>query len=302
MCSIITNDLSYSIGNVQILKKISLNVPEKSIYGYLGRNGAGKSTTIKLLLGLLSSDLDNIYIDNFSLKHDSPRINSIVGNLLESPNFYNKLSVYENLNFLDFFYKKGVSRIWEVLEITGLKNEYKKKAKNLSMGMKQRLGIAMSIFNDPRILILDEPLNGLDPEAIYELRNLFQLLNSQGKTVFLSSHILGELEKISSHIGIIEHGELIFQGQKEDLLNTVKKTVQFEVNQPINAINIIKKNTDNTEIKHEGNSLIIEDIDVNRFNLILKLLVFNNIEILEIELRNANLEEVFLNLINKKYG
>jgi ABC-type multidrug transport system ATPase subunit len=184
MESIITKDLSYKIGSKTILNNISLNVPEGSIYGYLGRNGAGKSTTIKLLLGLLEEPDDKIFIRNKSLRQNRTEILASIGNLIESPCFYTKLTVYENLKYLDIIYGKGTKRINEVLELVDLHREKKKKANALSMGMKQRLGIAMAIFHDPKLLILDEPLNGLDPQGIFEMRKLFQHLNDEGKNDF----------------------------------------------------------------------------------------------------------------------
>jgi len=214
MESIKTQDLSYTIGSKTILTNISLNVPEGSIYGYLGRNGAGKSTTIKLLLGLLEESDDKIFIQNKSLKQNRTEILASTGNLIEAPCFYTKLTVFENLKYLDIIYGKGTKRIDEVLELVDLHKEKKKKACALSMGMKQRLGIAMAIFHDPKLLILDEPLNGLDPQGIFEMRKLFQNLNDQGKTIFLSSHILSELEKTATHIGIIEGGKWFFRVQK----------------------------------------------------------------------------------------
>jgi ABC-2 type transport system ATP-binding protein len=210
MESILTQQLSFKIGAKTILDNISLHVPNRSIYGYLGRNGAGKSTTIKLLLGLLEDQADTIFIQGNSLRTNRTRIYTNVGNLIESPCYYTKLTVFENLKYLDIIHKKGNKRIDEVLEMVDLHREKKKKTNALSMGMKQRLGIAMAIFHDPQLLILDEPLNGLDPQGIVEMRNLFCHLNEQGKTIFLSSHILSELEKIATHIGIIEGGKMMF--------------------------------------------------------------------------------------------
>ncbi len=223
--SITTNSLCFQMCSKTILNNINLNVPRGSIYGYLGRNGAGKSTTIKLLLGLLEDKYDNIFIEGKSLKHNITQICAITGNLIESPCFYNKLTVFENLRYLDIIHKKGAKRIDEVLELVDLREQRKKKANKLSMGMKQRLGIAIAIFHDPQLLVLDEPLNGLDPQGIFEMRKLFQNLNDQGKTIFLSSHILSELEKVVTHIGVIEKGEMIFQGTKKELLGQVERYV-----------------------------------------------------------------------------
>ncbi|HCN51331.1 MAG TPA: bacitracin ABC transporter [Chryseobacterium sp.] len=299
MESITTRDLSYKIGSKTILNNISLNIPEGSIYGYLGRNGAGKSTTIKLLLGLLESDRDNIFFQNKSLKQHRTEILASTGNLIESPCFYTKLTVSENLKYLDIIYGKGAKRIDEVLELVDLHNEKKKKASALSMGMKQRLGIAMAIFNDPKLLILDEPLNGLDPQGIFEMRKLFQYLNEQGKTIFLSSHILSELEKTATHIGIIEGGKMIFQGTKNELLNQVEREVTLKVDQPDKALSVLQESFSAT--LDSSNKISVKVSDDKSFNMLLKNLIQNGIEIYDTDSQSTNLEQIFINLISKNH-
>lgn len=296
--SITTKNLCFQIGSKTILNNINLNVPKGSIYGYLGRNGAGKSTTIKLLLGLLEDRNDNVFVHGKSLKQNITQIHAITGNLIESPCFYNKLTVFENLKYLDIIHKKGTRRIEEVLELVDLREQKKKKASKLSMGMKQRLGIAMAIFHDPQLLVLDEPLNGLDPQGIFEMRKLFQNLNEQGKTIFLSSHILSELEKVATHIGIIEKGEMIFQGTKNELLSQVERYVSLKVNDAETAISILS--TLSFSIQNNGNNkLSVKINDDQQFNSLLKSLVHNGIEIYEIEAQNTNLEQIFINLISQ---
>lgn len=283
------------------MNNINLNVPKGSIYGYLGRNGAGKSTTIKLLLGLLEDKNDNVFVQGKSLKQNITQIHAITGNLIESPCFYNKLTVFENLKYLDIIHKKGTGRIEEVLELVDLHEQKKKKASKLSMGMKQRLGIAMAIFHDPQVLVLDEPLNGLDPQGIFEMRKLFQNLNEQGKTIFLSSHILSELEKVATHIGIIEKGKMIFQGTKNDLLGLVERHVSLKVNDAETAITLLS--TLGFSVQNNGNNKISVKInDDQQFNSFLKNLVHNGIEIYEIEAQNTNLEQIFINLISQTNG
>ncbi|WP_343680259.1 ABC transporter ATP-binding protein [Chryseobacterium arthrosphaerae] len=299
MESITTKDLNYKIGSKTILNNISLNIPEGSIYGYLGRNGAGKSTTIKLLLGLLESDHDNIFFRNKSLKQHRTEILANTGNLIESPCYYTKLTVFENLKYLDIIYGKGSKRIDEVLELVDLHKEKKKKASALSMGMKQRLGIAMAIYNDPRLLILDEPLNGLDPQGIFEMRKLFQYLNEQGKTIFLSSHILSELEKTATHIGIIEGGKMIFQGTKNELLNQVEREVTLKVDQPKKALSILQESF--SAMLNSSGKISVKITDDKSFNTLLKSLIQNGIEIYDTESQSSNLEQIFINLISKKH-
>jgi ABC-2 type transport system ATP-binding protein len=299
MESITTQNLSYTIGSKTILNNINLNIPEGSIYGYLGRNGAGKSTTIKLLLGLLESSADNIFIQNKSLQQNRTEILASTGNLIESPCFYTKLTVFENLKYLDIIYGKGNKRIDEVLELVDLHNEKKKKATALSMGMKQRLGIAMAIFHDPKLLILDEPLNGLDPQGIFEMRKLFQHLNEQGKTIFLSSHILSELEKTATHIGIIEGGQMIFQGTKSELLSKVEKEVVLKVNPVEKALSLLQDTFSAT--LNNTNKISVKINDDKEFNGLLTTLIQNGIEIYDIESQSTNLEQIFINLISKKH-
>lgn len=298
MDSITTKDLCYRIGSKTILNNINLTIPEGSIYGYLGRNGAGKSTTIKLLLGLLEVSGDPIFIQNKSLKQYRTEILSTTGNLIESPCFYTKLTVYENLKYLNIVYGKGQKRIDEVLELVDLHREKKKKASALSMGMKQRLGIAMAIFHDPQLLILDEPLNGLDPQGIFEIRKLFQHLNDEGKTIFLSSHILSELEKTATHIGIIEGGEMVFQGTKNELFSQVEKDIILRTDQPEKALSVVQESF--TAALNSQNKISVRINDDKDFNLLLKNLVQNGIEIYDIDSQNTNLEQIFINLISRK--
>ena len=294
MNSIEIKELNFSFGSKQILNKVNLNVPKGSIYGYLGRNGAGKSTTIKLLLGLLNSKDDNIFLNDLSIKQDAIKIHSLTGNLIESPCYYTKLTVYENLKYLDVIYKKGEERINEVLELVDLLYAAHSKTSNLSMGMKQRLGIAIAIFHDPEILILDEPLNGLDAQGIYEMRELFLRLNSQGKTIFLSSHILSELERVATHIGIIEGGKMIFEGKKEELLGNVVRKVAIKVSDAEKATTILENG------RVEDNIIHLEIEHDKDFHQKIEKLIQNNIEIYDIQSETANLEQIFINLIQPK--
>jgi len=298
MESIRTNKLCYKIGDKVILDDINLEVPRGSVYGYLGRNGAGKSTTIKLLLGLLTSKHDNIFIQDRSLKSHPTAIHSLTGNLIEAPCFYNKLTVFENLKYLDLIYGQGTERIEEVLELVDLHREKKKQASSLSMGMKQRLGIAMAIYHDPELLILDEPLNGLDPQGIFEMRKLFQSLNEQGKTIFLSSHILSELERVATHIGIIEGGKLIFQGTKRNLLKEVKRTVVLKISSAESATELLTSKDFSVSLD-DSNAIRVEIASDQQLNELFKILVLNGIDIYAVESFGADLEQIFMNLISQ---
>jgi len=214
-----TAELSYRFSRKAIvLDKIDLRVPEGSIYGFLGPNGAGKTTTLRLLLGLLRKQQGRILF--FGRPFDGDRIATLrkVGSLIESPSIYGHLTAMENLAVWQKIYQCPWERIALVLQWVGLADTGRKKAGQFSLGMKQRLGIAIALLNDPSLLILDEPTNGLDPGGMIEIRELLQQLNrEQGVTILLSSHLLSEMEKLVTHTGIIHRGRLLFQGSLDEL-------------------------------------------------------------------------------------
>jgi len=200
-----------------VLSEVGLRVPTGSIYGFLGPNGAGKTTTLRLILGLLKKQQGEISIFGRSFAAHRLEILSRVGSLIESPSLYAQLTAAENLRVLQKVYRCPENRIAHVLQLTGLTDTGKKKAGKFSLGMKQRMGIAIALLNDPALLILDEPTNGLDPEGIIEMRALLRQLQQQGVTILVSSHLLGEMEKLITHAGIIHKGRLLFQGTLEEL-------------------------------------------------------------------------------------
>lgn len=200
-----THDLCKKFKKQYANLNISLTVEENSVYGLLGPNGAGKSTLLKMLTGMLRPTSGEIYFcDNPWSRKDLLSI----GALIEAPPLYDNLTAFENLKVRALLYGLPDSRIHEVLEMVSLTNTDKKRAGHFSMGMKQRLGIAIALLNYPKLLILDEPTNGLDPIGIGDLRELIRSFPKQGITVILSSHILSEVEQIADHIGIIANGEL----------------------------------------------------------------------------------------------
>jgi ABC-2 type transport system ATP-binding protein len=211
-----TKQLKFSYGRQPVLNGIDLQIQEGSIYGYLGKNGSGKTTTIKLLLGLQKTPSNTVYYSGKEFNTHRSEILFHTGKLIESPAYYAGSSGYENLKYLDFIFHKGESRIYEVLAMVGLENAGRKKVKHYSSGMKQRLGIAKAIFHQPDVLILDEPFNGLDPEGIYQMRELMKQLKNEGITIFFSSHILGDVEKICTHLGVLDNGKLLYQGDIKD--------------------------------------------------------------------------------------
>lgn len=201
-----TTNLYFSYNKNPLIKDISLQIKEGAIYGLLGRNGSGKSTLLKLLMNLLKPKSGDIKF--FGVSNNNPLIFNKIGCLIENPALYGNLSVEEHLKMLNILFKRDKEEIHQTLEIVGMIDERAKKSSKLSMGQKQRLGIAMALFNQPEVLVLDEPINGLDPVGVIEIRELLLNLQSQGKTILLSSHIISEMEKLCSDIGIIEAGEL----------------------------------------------------------------------------------------------
>lgn len=220
-----TTDLSYRYSKeVRTLYGINLRVERGSIYGFLGPNGSGKTTTLSLLLGLLNSQEGHIEI--FGQKPGAGRVGLLkrIGSLIESPSLYGHLTAKENLEVYRAVYGASKERIAEVLKIVGLNDTGKKSAKKFSLGMKQRLSIALALLPDPELLILDEPSNGLDPGGIIELRQLIRRLNKEhGMTILISSHLLSEVEKTVSHVGIIYKGEMLFQGSLPELHHFQRK-------------------------------------------------------------------------------
>lgn len=214
-----TKELSFAFAyGRKVVNELSLRVPEGSIYGFLGPNGAGKTTTIRLLTGMLRSDRDNIFLQGQSLQRGMPGIFQSLGALIETPSLYGHLTGKENLKVITTLRGLHSRHIDKYLSIVGLTDAAHKKAKDYSLGMKQRLGIAMALLPDPTLLILDEPANGLDPNGIIEIRELLRSLNREhGKTVFVSSHLLAEIEKTCTHIGIINRGVLRYDGTLEEM-------------------------------------------------------------------------------------
>ena len=291
-----TRKLSFSYGRQAILQNLSLNVPKGSIYGFLGPNGAGKSTTIKLLLGLLRVSQDNVFLFEESIQQNRQSILARTGNLIESPSLYGHLTATENLQYLNAIYKQPKSRINDILKMVGLWESKDKKTRHFSMGMKQRLSIGMALFHDAELIILDEPVNGMDPKGVVEIRNLLLNLQKEGKTIFISSHILSEIEKLCSHVGIISKGELLYEGTTADLLSQTSRSVLVRLETEHKAgkygpFTAIESSSGLLSFSIENNS------DLNR---LLAYFIENNMNLQHIETRSGTLEEVFITLTSKQ--
>ena len=221
-----TTDLCYAYSaREQVLSNISLRLPEGAIYGFLGPNGAGKTTTLRLILGLLRKQHGTISVFGRSFEQHRIEILRKVGSLIESPSLYEHLTAEENLKLLQLIYRVTESRIDEVLGLVGLAGTGNKRVFQFSLGMKQRLSIGVALLHRPALLILDEPTNGLDPNGIVEMRILLKRLNQEdGVTVLVSSHLLSEVERLASHVGIVHRGRMMFQGTLEELRHRRQET------------------------------------------------------------------------------
>jgi ABC-type multidrug transport system ATPase subunit len=238
-----TTGLTFKFGSQTVVNSLSLQVPQGSIYGFLGPNGAGKTTTIKLLLNLLQHSQGGIKIFGLDFETNRTQILSQIGSLIEQPAIYGHLTGRENLINRAILLQVNESRVDEMLKLVRLTEAGSKKAGKYSLGMKQRLGIALALLPDPKLLMLDEPTNGLDPNGIIEIRELLKrLTKEQGKTVFISSHLLAEIERMATHVAIINKGELLFQGEIKDLESLSKPLVRIETDTTVDAANLLTKN------------------------------------------------------------
>lgn len=209
-CILQTENLTKTYGKREVVSRANLNIPEKSIYGLLGPNGAGKSTVLKMISGIAKPSEGTIFFEKHKWERNDLKH---MGALIEHPPIYGNLSAYENMEVRTLLLGLKKDRITETLEKVGLQNAGNKKAGQFSLGMKQRLGIALAIINEPKLLILDEPTNGLDPFGIEELRGMLKGFVDSGMTVILSSHILSEVQMVADHIGILSEGILAYEGR-----------------------------------------------------------------------------------------
>jgi ABC-2 type transport system ATP-binding protein len=258
--AIVTENLTKKFGKLTAVDHISLNVKKGEIYGFLGLNGAGKTTTIRMLLGMISPSKGDAYILSKKVKSSANDLWEKVGYLVEIPYSYGELTVYENLEIYRKYHLKNDNQsTLRLLEKFKLKEYKNVKAKNLSSGNNQRLGIAKAMIHDPEILILDEPVNGLDPAGIVEIRQLLlDLSKNQGKTIFISSHILSEISKLADRIGIIHNGKLIKELDEDSLENERKKILKFSTIDNEKAIFLLNERGINAKLDNE-NICIIED-------------------------------------------
>lgn len=281
-----------------VLDDVSLRVPEGSIYGFLGPNGAGKTTTLKLLLGLLKNQSGAITVFGKNLSQHRTEILRNTGSLIEMPSLYSQLTAAENLEVLRKIYNVPRTRIGEALELVGLGSTGKKKAGAFSLGMKQRLSIAMALLHNPALLILDEPTNGLDPNGIIEIRNLLREMSTTHKiTILVSSHLLAEVEKLVTHVGIIGKGQMRFEGTLDELMQKQRAGMcSISVNDLQRALTLCVQKQIPATIENE--LLVLPDIPREQIALLNKSLVNSGIDVYSINAGRNDLESIFMQLTN----
>lgn len=292
-----TTNLHYTFSNgFKTLEDVNLEVPQGCVYGFLGPNGAGKTTTLRLLLGLLKKQEGTIEVFGEDLTTNRIGILKRVGSLIEQPSLYGHLTAKENLEI----YRKlnGVTkqRVTEVLHLVGLEDTGSKKAKQFSLGMKQRLSIAIALLHQPQLLILDEPTNGLDPNGIIETRELIKRLNIEfGVTILVSSHILAEIEKMASHVGIIHKGKFLFQGTLHELQQMKAKESQLQVATNNNdvALQLLKSKF---VVERQNGHLILPFTSKESTALVNRTLVESGLEVHHLHAQQTNLEQLFIDL------
>ena len=293
-----TKQLSKNFSGEVAVNQLSIHVRKNEIYGFLGPNGAGKSTAMKMLLGLLQPTHGSIRLFDKNFDSNQIALLSSVGSLIEEPSYYANLTGYENLEIIQRLLKLPKENIDKVLKIVKLYEQKDKLVKNYSLGMKQRLGIALAIIKFPKLLILDEPTNGLDPAGIQEIRELIKSLPQKyDMTVIISSHILSEIEQMATTVGIINKGKLLFEGQLTELEEDEKYL--FETSDDALAEQLLMRKGFELE---ENQSIVLKDYNKANIAAAVKVLVENDIDIYQVRMVRKSLEEVFLDMTGREGG
>lgn len=292
-------DVHKSFGKTEIIKGISFDVKEGEIYGFLGANGAGKTTTIRMIVGLIKPTSGNIYINGYDVQKDFVKAISSVGCIVENPDMYLDFTGRENLNmFAKLYGNVKKERIDEVIEIIGLKDRIDDKVKKYSLGMKQRLGLGQALLPNPKLLILDEPTNGLDPIGIVDFRNIVRNLVKENNTaVFISSHILGEIEQLCDKVAFIDYGVIKSVELTNNLHLKDKEKIQLKVrHEDIERVkNILQDNSFVKNIETLEDKLILTT-DKDCYSMLITVLSTRGIEILDINRVHGNLENRFMEI------
>ena len=296
-----TNNLSKIYSRNKVVNSVNMHVEKGKIYGLLGKNGAGKTTTMCMLLNLTYPSDGEIYLFGKDPKRHSNEIYQRIGSIIETPGFYENLTAYENLKIIGKI--RGdydPQKIRLVLEMVNLGEVKSKRFKDFSLGMKQRLGIAAAILHNPELLILDEPINGLDPFGIKEIRTLLKRLSHEfGITILISSHILSEIENLADVIGFMDNGVLIDEISQEELHDRLNKFVEFEVSDIDLALSIFKELElkENEDYTFDSNTILLYS-HLNMRDKFNALFVKAGIDVKKVNLCEENLEEFFTRFVS----
>lgn len=294
------NQLSKKYKGIETVSNVNMKINKGEIYGFLGPNGAGKTTIMKMILNLVKPSSGEIVVLNQPVLTTSYEYLKNIGSIIEYPVFYERLTAKKNLEFhckyIGLHDKRAID---EALEIVGLKDVGNKKIHEFSLGMKQRLGIARAIVTKPEILILDEPINGLDPIGIKDIRELLLLLKEKyGITILISSHIVSEIESIADTIGIINHGKLLKEVKMEEIRKENVEYLEIKIDDMKKTTRVLEDKLGIKKYEIVGHNIIRvfeQEISQSQIN---KELIMNEVVVYEIEKKQHNLEEYFLNLIN----
>ncbi len=292
------DNVSKKINKQMIVEKISFSVKEGEILGFIGPNGSGKTTTIKLILNLYKMDSGYIKINNYDLKKNFKKAISSVGAIIENPDMYMYLSGYENLILISKLYNIPKKRVEEVIELVGLKSRIHDKVSKYSLGMRQRLGIAQAIIHNPNLLILDEPTNGLDPSGIHDLKKIIKKLAKSGMAIIVSSHILSELESFCTKVCFINNGKIIKKFKIDDLKN-FSSAKNYIIELDTQKANLILADYSYQILDREHLKINISTPELNNF---IYKLVINDIQIKEIKKETLSLEDIFIQTVGGNFN
>jgi len=299
-----TKNLTKNYGNLTAVDDLNLTIQDGDIFGFIGPNGAGKTTTMRILVTLLEPTRGKAFINGLDVRRHGKKVRRLVGYMPDFMGVYDDLKVFEYLEFFAAAFgierKKRKSIVEGVLELTDLQSKRSVTVDSLSRGMQQRLGLARVLIHDPKVLILDEPASGLDPRARIEIRELLRELKRMGKTIMISSHILSELEEICDHIGIIEHGRLVFSGTLEEILSRlgIQSKVRVRVaNNQNKAVELLTALPQIRQVQVFGDYIAVtfregQDGD----GIIARTLVNADLDIVSIQPERLKLDDAFLQL------
>lgn len=293
----VTN-LSKSFTEKKVLNNIHINVPEKSVYGFLGNNGAGKSTLIRVLLGLLTSDSGKIQINGSQVHYKDINYKNNIGSLVDSPCLYLQLTPHEFLGITCKLKNLHVNEIDKALEVVDMQSHKHSPMNKFSLGMKQRVALANALIGSPKLLILDEPTNGLDPQGMLEIRQLLKSLPSRiDATVFLSSHLLDEIQKTATHVGILHEGQIKVESDLKSLLQNESSSLDIVTDDPISISEFFNSTNNQTQQTNETTIRLL-NIQKQQCSEINKQIIESGFNLIESRFIQPSLENLFLNLVN----